>query len=460
MAKKNMSFFPTAARNAPGVKTTKAQSLNAQPKQEEEPTPAVPLSPVKRDQVEIEQVIEQHVLTPQTVSFQEIPLERIRPNPFQARADFDTEESKEDIEELAQSIREHGFVSVLLVRPDPSEDGYFQLAYGERRWRAAKLVTGLDAVPCRIASYTDEQMEDIGLIENIQRKALNPMDEALALQRKMGRIDPRTGKTYSIRGLADHLGLKKHRIEEPLRLCEIPVDVQAMVRKRADTVRVAYEIAKLPTPDLRRQLIDKVLEHGVNTRDIIYLVNQLLEEAQQRDKVQPANLPPTTEQIVPHVEEDNSLRSQGEFVADSFATSDAIAAKSPFVSVATFETVVSPTILETPTASAAKEQLSEHPGTSSTKFSVAIPAPVTPRTVSSQVNLSVSLDQRLQEKRINEDSKSVLATIKRWSSWVKEGTHDKALLRDHVGRWKVELEDLEDSLQFSPQQDASEEDME
>src|SRR5437660_8320565 len=114
MAKKNTSFFPTAAKNAPGAKTTKAQS-KAQPKQEEEPTSAAPPSPVKRDQAEIEQVIEQHVLTPQMVSFQEIPLDRIRPNPFQARADSDTEESEEDIEELAQSIREHGFVSVLLV---------------------------------------------------------------------------------------------------------------------------------------------------------------------------------------------------------------------------------------------------------------------------------------------------------------------------------------------------------
>jgi hypothetical protein len=302
-------------------------------------------------------------------------------------------------------------------------------------------------------------MEDIGLIENIQRKALNPMDEALALQRKMSRIDPRTGKTYSIRGLADHLGLKRHRIEEPLRLCEIPVDVQAMVRKRADTARVAYEIAKLPTPDLRQQLIDKVLEHGVNTRDIIYLVNQLLEEVQQRDTAQPSTFPPITEQIAPHVEEDSSPRPQGEFVASSPATQDTIATASPVVqsqvSVDTFQPAVSLTVLETPTASITKEQLSEHPGTSSTKSSVVTSAPVASRTVPAPAARPVSLDQRLQEKRINEDSKLVLATIKRWSSWVEEGTHDKALLRDHVGRWVTELQDLDSRLQPSPQQGTS-----
>src|SRR5205807_1114133 len=155
----------------------------------------------------------------------------------------------------------------------------------------------------------------------------------------------------------------------------------AMVRKRADTARVAYEIAKLPTSDLRQQLIDKVLEHGVNTRDIIYLVNQLLEEVQQRDTAQPT----ITEQIAPHVEEDSSPRPQREFVASSPATHDTIATASPVVqsqvSVATSEPIVSHTVLKTPTASIAKEQLSEHPGTSSTKSSVVTPAPVTSQTV-------------------------------------------------------------------------------
>src|SRR5437763_14258791 len=114
-----------------------------------------------------------------------MPLDRISAKPFQARKDLTTAESDEYIRELAEAIREHGFISVLFVRPDPALDGYFQLAYGERRWRAAHLVSSLPALPCRIAAYTDEQLEGTGPLVNKQRKAPNPGGEATPPQRKM-----------------------------------------------------------------------------------------------------------------------------------------------------------------------------------------------------------------------------------------------------------------------------------
>jgi ParB/RepB/Spo0J family partition protein len=424
-AKKPTSFFPAAAR------PTTVKPSSTQPK------------PGASEQAEIEQAI--HVLTPQTVSFQDIPLDRIRPNPFQARTDFGTEESEEEIEELAQSIREHTFVSVLFVRSDPTDDGYFQLAYGERRWRAARLA-GLGAIPCRIATYSDEQMEDIGLIENMQRKALNPIDEALALQRKLNRINPKTGKLFSIRSLADHLGVKKHRIEEPLRLCDIPPDCADMVRKRPDTVRVAFEIAKLPTSELRKPLIDRVVAHEVNTKDVMYLVDQLIDE-QQRGRAQAE---------VIQTKGENGSKSQGGLLLPSLSqgvvdTSKDKAAESEVkgaVLPATDQQQASSYPVErTPIPIPTSEQRS--PSTASAEPPIVASVPVVPSVVSVPAHSTPSLDQRLQEKKVNEDSKAILATIKRWSVWAEQGTYDKGLLRDHVERWITELQNVNKLLQHA-----------
>jgi ParB/RepB/Spo0J family partition protein len=444
MAKKPTSFFPPG----PKVQPSPRPSATSSPPQESE-------------QAAIERTIEQHVLMPQTMSFQDIPLDRIRPNPFQARTDFATPESDEDLRELAQAIREHGFISVLFVRPDPLEEGYFQLAYGERRWRAAHLVSSLTAIPCRIAAYTDEQMEDMGLIENMQRKALNPVDEALALQRKMGRIDPKTGKPYSIRGLADRLGVKKHRIEEPLRLCEIPQDVQAMVRKRPDTVRSAYELAKLPTPALRRQVIDMVLEREVNTREVMYLVNQLLEQQHAQQSNGQETFHSSTQEMTARATD--SSERQGPHLPDppeggvSLSTGESLTRAHLPLDEETPATEASlhpdahgqqvAAVQEAATASRSRVPLSGYPDTGGTNTVETLPAPSRPKASSNPLRPAVSFEQHLLEKRVKEDAKAVLSTIKRWSQWAEEGTYERALLHSHVLQWQRELHSLQQRLQ-------------
>lgn len=396
MAKKTGPFFPApASTTAPFHQKQRASSSSLR----------------TAEQTEVEQTIGQHVLIPQTVSFQDIPLERIRPNPFQARQDVGTQESEEDIKELAQSIREHGFISVLFVRPDPSEEGYFQLAYGERRWRAAREVEQLRAVPCRVAVYTDDQMEDIGLIENMQRKALNPIDEALALQKKLGRIDLKTGKRFSIRSLADHLGVKKHRVEEPLRLCEIPPDVQAMVRKRSDTVRVAFEIAKLPTAELRQPLINLVLEKEANTKDIIYLVEQT------RALLHPSHSATQTHPVHP------PLVSAEQEAAPLSRHPDA------------HKQQMSPHPFEEGQREKNPGEVSGYPDTSSgetAKKSVPSASP------------SAEVQKLLREKDVAKDAKSIYAIMRRWSQWIEAETHEKALLHHHITQWLTELHILEE----------------
>lgn len=195
---------------------------------------------------------------------QNLPLERIRPNPFQARQRF------EGLDELAEAIQAQGFISRLRVRPDPTApgEGFFQLAYGERRLRAA-LLAGLSIVPCDVAEYSDREMLEIGLAENIQRQDLNPLEEAVVFQRLT-----QAGE-YSIRELAGRIGKNKDYVDGRLALLRAPQDVQELVAKRPDTVTVARRIASLESSGERRPLIEAVLEGTLNKEAVREIIHEL-----------------------------------------------------------------------------------------------------------------------------------------------------------------------------------------
>jgi ParB family chromosome partitioning protein len=112
----------------------------------------------------------------------EIPVGRLSPNPFQPRRSF----SEEGLEQLAESIRHHGVLQPIVVRP--SGDGY-QLIAGERRWRAAQIA-GLQRIPAVVRELDDPGMVRVALIENLQREDLNPIEEALAYRRLMDGAGP------------------------------------------------------------------------------------------------------------------------------------------------------------------------------------------------------------------------------------------------------------------------------
>ena len=187
---------------------------------------------------------------------QDIPLARIQSNPFQARTTFDATE----LAELAQAIRELGFTSRLRVRPHPQQEGIFQLVYGERRLRAAALAD-LQAVPCDIADHSDDDLVEIGLAENIQRRDLNPLEEATAFHTF---IDQRG---YSIRRLAERIGKDKSYVEGRLVLLRVPEDVKQLVAQRPDTLDAARQLAKLPVEE--RQLLIAALSAGtMSSREV------------------------------------------------------------------------------------------------------------------------------------------------------------------------------------------------
>ena len=174
-----------------------------------------------------------------------VPVERIDSNPQQPRLAF----NQETLDELAASIREHGVLQPILVRP--KGQNRYQLIAGERRWRASKQA-GLETIPALIEEIDDDTALEISIIENLQREDISPLDEAAMYDRMV------TEHGYSIRKLADKLGKDKGYVENRLRLADAPDEVRALVSLRKDTLSHAYELMKVQDPKRRRRLADQV----------------------------------------------------------------------------------------------------------------------------------------------------------------------------------------------------------
>lgn len=146
---------------------------------------------------------------------QTIALDLIRPNPDQPRRDFPPRE----MEDLTNSIREKGVLQPLLVRPDPDDAARYQIIAGERRWRAAQAAR-LHAVPAVVRNFTDLEMLEVAIIENVQRADLNPVEEAQGYQQLIDRFGHSQSK------LADAMGKSRSHIANTLRLLALPEDVR------------------------------------------------------------------------------------------------------------------------------------------------------------------------------------------------------------------------------------------
>ena len=183
--------------------------------------------------------------TTRSVGVRIIPLDRIEPNPEQPRLAF----NEETLQELSASVREHGILQPILVRP--LDGGRYQLIAGERRWRASKLA-GLESIPALIEDIDDDTALEIAIIENLQREDISPLDEAAMYDRMVHEHG------YSIRKLADKLGKDKGYLENRLRLADAPVEVRELVSLRKDTLSHAYELMKVDDPKKRKRLADQV----------------------------------------------------------------------------------------------------------------------------------------------------------------------------------------------------------
>jgi ParB family transcriptional regulator, chromosome partitioning protein len=202
-----------------------------------------------------------------------IPVDKVDPNPNQPRLAMD----KSNLEELTSSVREHGVLQPILVRPEPG--GRYELIAGERRWRAA-TAAGLEVIPALIEEIDDETALEIAVIENLQREDLSPLDEALIYAKMIHQHG------YSIRKLAQKLGKDKGYLENRLRLADAPAEIRDLVSVRKDTLSHAYELLKVEDPRKRKHLADLV------ARGELSLVKL-------REKIDPSPKPATTRTAKP-----------------------------------------------------------------------------------------------------------------------------------------------------------------
>jgi ParB family chromosome partitioning protein len=173
----------------------------------------------------------------------EIPVGKILPNPAQPRLSYE----EDSLTELADSIREHGVLQPILVRPVGSQ---YELIAGERRWRASRLAQR-ESIPAIVAEFDDESALEVSIIENLQREDVSPLEEA-AMFRKMTELG------YSVRQLAQKIGKDKGYVENRMRLADAPPEIRELVSVRKDTISHAYELMKIGDERTRRRLAKKV----------------------------------------------------------------------------------------------------------------------------------------------------------------------------------------------------------
>jgi ParB family transcriptional regulator, chromosome partitioning protein len=196
---------------------------------------------------------------------QTIGTDQLQPNPNQPRRDFDADA----LRELADSIRQHGVIQPIVVSPSGVE-GRFTIVAGERRWRAAQMAQ-LHRVPVVVRSYSDDDILQIALLENIQRQDLNAIEEAAAYKQLMDRF----GHTQE--QLSAALGKSRSHIANTLRLLALPPAVQALLRDNRLTAGHARALLMVPNPEVMAQ---RVIAEGLSVRQV---------EAAAKD-VRPANL--------------------------------------------------------------------------------------------------------------------------------------------------------------------------
>ncbi len=189
-----------------------------------------------------------------TVGLREVPVNAIHPNPWQPRTHFDQQE----LEELAQSIREHGVLQPVLVSQLP--DGSFQLITGERRWRAVQLA-GMPTVPAMVKEATPQASLELALVENIQRRDLNPLEEAHAFRQL---IDEH-GLTQE--ALGQRIGKSRVAITNTLRLLHLPEPVREALANGSITEGHARAILMANSEPQRLRLLERVLADHLSVRD-------------------------------------------------------------------------------------------------------------------------------------------------------------------------------------------------
>lgn len=204
-----------------------------------------------------------------------VRLSLVEPNRSQPRKQFE----EESLKELAESIRQYGVIQPLIVR---KVKDHYEIVAGERRWRAAKIA-GLKEVPVLIREYEDRQASEIALIENLQRKDLNPMEEAMAYRDLMEEYGLKQAE------VAEKVSKSRTVITNALRLLKLEPSVQKMVEE--GTLSTGHAKVLLGLIDLDNQVVaaEQILEQGLSVRDTEKLVKKMNQPKREKEPVELSN---------------------------------------------------------------------------------------------------------------------------------------------------------------------------
>lgn len=211
----------------------------------------------------------------------EVDISELRANPYQPRKQFDPD----TLEELAESIKEHGIIQPLVVRK--SIHGY-EIVAGERRFRAGKKA-GLTKVPVVIREFTDEQMMEIALIENLQREDLNPMEIANAYKKLMDHF------SLTQEELAARVGKSRPHVANFLRLLQLPSAIQEDVSRGTLSMGHARALLGVKEPDVQMKLAEKVKKEGASVRQLEEWIQQINQNGIKKKK------PKKAEKVEPQI---------------------------------------------------------------------------------------------------------------------------------------------------------------
>lgn len=189
----------------------------------------------------------------------DVELGRIRPNPFQPRKSMDPA----GLEELRDSIAQHGILQPVVVR---AAQGGYELISGERRWRAARLA-GLNTVPAILrADVSDADMLELALVENVQRRDLDPIERAQGFQAIMDTLQ------ITQEEVASKVGLKRSTVANHLRLLELPAKLQEAIGKGLISMGHGRALLALPTSEAMLRALDRIVRDELSVRDVERLV--------------------------------------------------------------------------------------------------------------------------------------------------------------------------------------------
>jgi len=199
-----------------------------------------------------------------------VPIEQVVPNPDQPRRSF----TQNQLDELAQSIREKGIIQPLIVR---QKGEVYEIVAGERRWRAAQIAK-LHEVPVLLRDYDDTEVLEVAIIENIQRADLNPVEEAAGYRQLMDRFGHTQEK------LGEALGKSRSYIANLLRLLNLPEDVQEMLKEGKLSAGHARALITADNPSV---LAARVVSGGLSVRETEKLANETKGETKPAKKAPP-----------------------------------------------------------------------------------------------------------------------------------------------------------------------------